>query len=120
MIKKCSDKIRKRLKRKFHIRKKLSGTATFPRMTVFKSNKNLYVQVIDDEESKTILSVSTLSSELALKRPNVEAGTKLGEVLGRKLIEKNITAVVFDRNGYLYHGVVKAIADGARSVGIKF
>lgn len=120
MFKKCSDKIRRRLKRKFHIRKSISGTRTVPRMSVFKSNKNLYVQVIDDEDAKTILSISTLSKEFASSKPNVATGTKLGEVIGRRLIENNINSVVFDRNGYLYHGVVKAIADGARSAGVKF
>ena len=120
MFKKCSDKIRRRLKRKFHIRKHLSGTAQIPRMSVFKSNKNLYVQVIDDEVSKTLLSISTLEKDFAAMKPNMTTGTKIGEVLGKRMIEKNITSVVFDRNGYLYHGVVKAIADGARSAGIKF
>lgn len=120
MFKKCSDKIRRRLKRKFHIRKHLSGTAQTPRMSVFKSNKNLYVQVIDDEASRTLLSISTLEKDFGAMKPNVATGTKIGEVLGKRMMEKNITSVVFDRNGYLYHGVIKAIADGARSAGIKF
>lgn len=120
MFKKCSDKIRRRLKRKFHIRKHLSGTAQTPRMSVFKSNKNLYVQVIDDETSKTLLSISTLEKDFETMKPNVVTATKIGEILGKRMIEKNITSVVFDRNGYLYHGVIKAIADGARSAGIKF
>jgi len=120
MIKKCSDKIRRRLKRKFHIRKHLSGTHDEPRMTVFKSNKNLYVQVIDDETSSTLLSVSTLEKDFSSLKPTVETASKLGEEIGKRLVKKNITSVVFDRNGYLYHGVVKAIADGARSAGIKF
>jgi hypothetical protein len=120
MLKKCSDKIRRRLKRKFHIRKSLSGTSTCPRMSVFRSNKNLYVQVIDDDSSSTLVSISTLEKDFASFKPNVDTGTKLGVALGKRLIEKNITSVVFDRNGYLYHGVVKAIADGARSAGVKF
>ena len=120
MLKKCSDKIRRRLKRKFHIRKRLAGTSVCPRMSVFRSNKNLYVQVIDDDASSTLVSVSTLEKDFASLKPNIDTGTKLGAELGKRLIEKNITSVVFDRNGYLYHGVVKAIADGARSAGVKF
>lgn len=120
MLKKCSDKIRRRLKRKFHIRKRLSGTSVCPRMSVFRSNKNLYVQVIDDTTSSTLASISTLEKDFASLKPNAEAGVRLGTELGKRLIEKNITSVVFDRNGYLYHGVIKAIADGARSAGVKF
>ena len=120
MLRKSSDKIRRRLKRKFHIRKRLTGTSICPRMSVFKSNKNLYVQVIDDEASSTLVSISTLEKDFSSLKPNVDTGTKLGVELGKRLIEKNITSVVFDRNGYLYHGVVKAIADGARSAGVKF
>ncbi|MGP1415786.1 MAG: 50S ribosomal protein L18 [Treponema sp.] len=120
MLKKCSDKIRRRLKRKFHIRKRLSGTSVCPRMSVFRSNKNLYVQVIDDDTSSTLVSISTMEKDFASLKPNAETGARLGAELGKRLIEKNITSVVFDRNGYLYHGVVKAIADGARSAGVKF
>ena len=120
MLKKCSDKIRRQLKRKFHIRKRLSGTSVCPRMSVFRSNKNLYVQVIDDTTSSTLASISTLEKDFASLKPNAEAGARLGTELGKRLIEKNITSVVFDRNGYLYHGVIKAIADGARSAGVKF
>jgi len=89
-------------------------------MSVFRSNKNLYVQVIDDDASSTLASISTLEKDFSSLRPNVDTGTKLGTELGKRLIEKNITSVVFDRNGYLYHGVIKAIADGARSAGVKF
>ena len=120
MLKKSNDKIRRRLKRKFHIRNSVTGTSGCPRMSVFRSNKNLYVQVIDDDASSTLASISTLEKDFSSLRPNVDAGTKLGAELGKRLIEKNITSVVFDRNGYLYHGVIKAIADGARSAGVKF
>ena len=120
MLKRYSDKIRRRLKRKFHIRKRLSGTAQTPRVSVFKSNKNLYVQVIDDDSASTLLTVSTLEKAFASMRPNVETGAKIGAELGKRLIDKKITTIVFDRNGYLYHGVVKAIADAARGAGIKF
>ena len=120
MIKKLSDKQRKRLHRKVHIRKQIYGTAQRPRMTVFKSGKNLYVQVIDDDEGKTLASISTLEKDFAALKANAESATKLGEALGARLKEKNITTVVFDRNGYLYHGVIKALADATRSAGIVF
>jgi len=120
MIKKLNDKDRKRLKRKVHIRKSVRGNAARPRMTVTRSNSNIAVQVIDDDAGCTLASVSTLEKDLASLKANVASGTKVGEEIGRRLKEKNITSVVFDRNGYLYHGVVKAVADGARSAGINF
>lgn len=120
MFKKLDDKNRKRLHRKIHIRKSVYGTAERPRMTVTRSNKNLFVQVINDDEGKTLASISTMEKEFAALKPNVEGATKLGEALGARLKDKNITAIVFDRNGYLYHGVVKALADGTRSAGIQF
>lgn len=120
MIKKLNDKNRKRLHRKIHIRKSIYGTAERPRMTVTRSNKNLSVQVIDDDEGKTIASISTMEKEYATVKPNTEGAAKLGEALGARLKEKGIAKVVFDRNGYLYHGVVKALADGARKAGIEF
>jgi large subunit ribosomal protein L18 len=120
MIKKLNDKDRKRLKRKVHIRKRVHGTAERPRMTVSRSNSNIAVQIIDDDAGCTLASVSTLEKDLASLKANIASGTKVGEEIGRRLKEKNITTVVFDRNGYLYHGVVKAVADGARSAGINF
>ena len=120
MIRKLSDKNRKRLNRKIHIRKNLRGTADRPRMNVTRSNSNLYVQVIDDDAGKTLASISTLEKEFASLKPNTKDAAKLGEAMGARLKEKKITTVVFDRNGYLYHGVVKALADGARSAGIVF
>ena len=120
MFKKLTDKQRKRLHRKIHIRKSIYGTAERPRMTVFKSGRNLYVQVINDDEGKTLSSISTLEKEFAALTSNVESATKLGEALGSHLKEKNITSVVFDHNGYLYHGVVKALADATRAAGIVF
>lgn len=120
MFKKLNDKDRKRLHRKVHIRKSVYGTAARPRMTVTRSNKNLFVQVIDDDEGKTLASISTMEKEFATVKPTTEGAAKLGEAFGARLKEKNITTVVFDRNGYLYHGVVKALADGTRKVGIQF
>jgi len=89
-------------------------------MSVFKSNRSLYIQVIDDTQGKTLVSASTLEKELRNIKRTVEGAAQLGEIMGKRLLEKNITSVVFDRNGYLYHGVVKAMADGARKAGIQF
>ncbi|MDR3283572.1 MAG: 50S ribosomal protein L18 [Treponema sp.] len=120
MLRKMDDKQRKRIKRKFHIRRRLFGTPERPRMTVFRSNCNLYAQVIDDSVGKTLAAISTREKEFAGLKPNKEGAEKLGEAMGQRLKEKNITTVVFDRNGYLYHGVVKALADGTRKAGIEF
>jgi len=114
-----ADKDRKRLKRKIHIRKRLSGTAERPRMTVFRSNKSLSIQIIDDDKGMTLASASTLEKELHGIKKNVAGGGQLGEVMGKRCLEKNIKCVVFDRSGYLYHGIVKAIADGARKAGVQ-
>ena len=120
MFKKMNDKDRKRLHRKVHIRKSVYGTADRPRMTITRSNKNISVQVINDDEGKTLASISTMEKEYADVKPNTEAAAKIGEALGARLKDKNISKIVFDRNGYLYHGVVKAFADGARKAGIEF
>lgn len=120
MFKKRNEKDRKRFKRKVHIRKRIHGTADRPRMTIFRSNKNISVQVIDDDTRSTIASISTLEKEFVSLKANVVSGAKIGEELGNRLKKKNITSVVFDRNGYLYHGVVQAVADGARKAGINF
>jgi large subunit ribosomal protein L18 len=120
MLRKMIDKDRKRLKRKTHIRKVISGTAERPRMTVFRSNRSLSIQIIDDARGHTMASASTLEKELRDIKANIDGAGKLGEVMGKRLLEQNIKTVVFDRNGYLYHGVVKAIAEGARKAGIQF
>ncbi len=121
MIKKKSV-TRERAKTK--IRKKISGTSEKPRLSVFRSLDNVYAQLIDDVEGKTILSVSSLSKELAddLKsaKNKVEKSKLVGIYLAKKAIENKISAVVFDRNGFRYHGRVKAVADGAREGGLKF
>lgn len=120
MLRKMVEKDRKRIKRKTHIRKRVSGTAERPRMSVVRSNRALSIQIIDDTKGYTLASASTLEKELKSIKRNLEGAGQLGEVLGKRLLEKNITTVVFDRNGYLYHGLVKAMADGARKVGIRF
>ena len=119
-VKELSDKLRKRVQRKQHVRKTLSGTPEKPRMTVYKSNKYMYVQVIDDVAGNTLASASSLEETLKGYKRNVEGAAKLGEEIGKRLKEKNVAVVVFDRNGYKYHGIVKAIADGARKAGITF
>ncbi len=120
MFKKQNDKIRKRFKRKGHIRKRIHGTADRPRMTVFRSNKNLFVQAIDDTKGETIAAVSTLEKDFAGLRPTVANAEKIGQEMGKRLKAKNIDTVVFDRNGYLYHGVVAAVAEASRKAGLKF
>ena len=120
MHKKLSEKNRKRLHRKIHIRKSVYGTAERPRLTVYKSGKNLYAQVINDDEGKTLVAISTLEKGFSALKPNIEGAQKIGTVLGERLKEKNIDKVVFDRNGYLYHGVVKSLADATRGAGISF
>jgi large subunit ribosomal protein L18 len=120
MLKKMIEKDRKRLKRKIHIRKRISGTAERPRMSVNRSNRALYIQIIDDTQGNTLASASTLEKELRNIKCTVEGAGQLGEIMGKRLLEKNIKTVVFDRNGYLYHGLVKAMADGARKAGIQF
>jgi large subunit ribosomal protein L18 len=120
MLKKMLDKERRRHARKVHIRKRISGTAECPRLSVFRSNKVLSVQVIDDVKGVTLASASTLEKDLKNFKNTVEGGAQLGEIAGKRLIEKGIKTVVFDRNGYLYHGRVKAIAESVRKAGIAF
>ena len=120
MVRKLVDKDRRRLKRKVHVRKRISGTAERPRMTVFKSNRSLSIQIVDDTKGHTLASASTLEKDLRGIKATVAGAGQLGELMGKRLLEKNIKTVVFDRNGYLYHGLVKAMADGARKAGVQF
>ncbi len=107
-----------RLRIKKGIRNKISGTAERPRISVFKSNKRIYAQIIDDEAGHTMVAAS--SSELGEANVNVELSKEVGKKLAEKAVASGITNVVFDRNGYVYHGKVKALADGAREGGLKF
>jgi large subunit ribosomal protein L18 len=118
-MKKLVDTARKRLKRKASIRKKLSGTPERPRLTVYKSNRRTYVQAIDDVAGATLASASNLEKEARALKNKVGDMESLGLRIAERLKAKKITAVVFDRNGYKYHGKVKAIADGARKAGIQ-
>ncbi len=115
--KKTDDKVVARLKKKVRVRNKISGTSDRPRLSVFKSNQHIFAQIIDDTNQKTLVSASTLKLGLKCNR---EAAKKVGEEIGRLAKEKNIETVVFDRNGFLYHGRVKEVSNGARAAGIKF
>ncbi|MBD5277111.1 MAG: 50S ribosomal protein L18 [Muribaculaceae bacterium] len=110
-------KIQRRNKIKTRIRGKISGTAARPRMTVFRSNKQIYVQLIDDLAGVTLVSTSSKGIEEGTKS---EIAAKVGENIAKKALEAGITEVVFDRNGYLFHGRVKSLADAARNGGLKF
>jgi large subunit ribosomal protein L18 len=112
-----------RLKRKKRIRKKISGTDARPRLTVFRSDKHIYAQLVNDDRGETLASVSTLSSayrEGDAVKGKVEAAKRVGELIAGIAKEKGITKVVFDRSGYIYHGRVQALADAARQAGLEF
>lgn len=116
-----SNKQQIRFKRKRRIRAKIEGTASQPRLSIFRSNANMYAQLVDDVKGVTLVSASTLDEGLSAKSPSGAEGAKaVGVLLAKKAQAKNINAVVFDRSGYLYHGRIKALADGAREGGLKF
>jgi len=108
-----------RKRRHARVRAKISGTSECPRLCVFRSNKHIEAQIIDDVNGKTIVSVSSLSLKLA-NGSNVEAASKVGEAIAKAGIEKGVKNVVFDRAGYIYHGRVAALAEAAREAGLKF
>ena len=112
-----TTKVERRVKIKYRVRNKISGTAERPRMSVFRSNKQIYVQIINDVNGTTLVSASSLGMETC---PKKEQAAKVGEMAAKKALEAGITTVVFDRNGYLYHGRVKEVADAARNGGLKF
>ncbi len=111
------NKLERRLKIKQRVRGKVSGTTAIPRMSVYRSNSQIYVQIIDDAEGKTLAAASSKGLEKASKK---EQSAKVGELIAKKAAEAGITAVVFDRNGFLYHGRIKELADAARNAGLKF
>ena len=112
-----TTKINRRIKIKTRIRGRISGTAECPRMSVFRSNKQIYVQLIDDLAGKTLVATSSKGIEQGTK---IEIAAAVGEAIAKKALEAGITEVVFDRNGYLFHGRVKSLADAARKGGLKF
>ena len=120
-----TTKDRKTIRQRIHsrIRRKLRGTAERPRLDVFRSAKNIYAQVIDDEAGVTLVSANTLDKEIKAEFPyggNVDAAKAVGVLVGKRALEKGIETVVFDRGGYIYHGRVQALAEGAREAGLKF
>lgn len=119
MIKKI-DKNKKRKKRHLKIRKKISGTSIVPRLCVFRSSKNIYAQIIDDVNGVTLVSSSTLDKGFNGIGSNKYAAREVGKDIAKKAISKSINRVVFDRSGYLYHGRVSELAEGAREEGLKF
>lgn len=110
-----------RKKIKYRIRKRLSGTASLPRLSVFRSNNDIYAQLIDDDNAVTLLAASSRQKDIAAqKAPKIEKSKMVGNAIAKKAADLGISKVVFDRNGYLYHGRVKAIAEGAREGGLIF
>lgn len=112
------SKVQKRNRIKRRVRGKISGSATLPRLSVYKSNKEIYAQLIDDKDGKTIASAS--SRALTAKGNKVEISAEVGKAIAEKAKAAGIEKIVFDRNGFVYHGRVKALADGAREAGLKF
>ena len=112
-----TKKVERRINIKYRIRKNVFGTAERPRLSVFRSNKQIYAQVINDLEGKTLAAASSIGLEAM---PKIQQAEKVGELVAQKAQEAGINAVVFDRNGYLYHGRVKSLADAARKGGLKF
>ena len=112
-----------RLKRQVRVRKKVKGTTERPRLNVFKSSRHIHAQIIDDTKGITLVAVSSISPDLKSDiayTGNIEAAKKVGAAIAKKAIDKNIVSVVFDRNGFLYHGRIKALADAARENGLSF
>lgn len=116
--KKSKNETRKIRQRR--VRATVKGTMAKPRLCVFKSLNNIYAQIIDDEAANTLVSASTLDKDVNSKASNIEAAKEIGSIIAKKAIEKDIKTVVFDRNGYLYHGKVKALAEAAREAGLQF
>jgi large subunit ribosomal protein L18 len=112
-----------RLKRKKRIRRKVEGSVERPRLTVFRSDKHVYAQIVNDQSGATLVSASTLSpeyKELEKEKGKISAAKRVGELIARKALEKGIAKVVFDRNGFIYHGRIRALADAAREKGLDF
>jgi large subunit ribosomal protein L18 len=115
------SKTERRQRIKFRIRKVVSGTASMPRLAVFRSNKEIYAQVIDDVNGKTLAAASSRDKEIAKAKGNrTEVATLVGKAIAEKAIKAGVQTIAFDRGGYLYHGRVKSLAEGAREAGLKF
>ena len=119
MINKTSRNVTRAIRQK-RVRTKVQGTSMRPRLCVFKSLNNIYAQLIDDEKQATICSASTLDKEVKTKYSNKTAAKEVGALIAKRALDKKIESVVFDRGGYIYHGVVKELAEAAREGGLKF
>ena len=119
MVSKTNRKL-ERERRHRRVRTKISGTAECPRLCVFRSNTNVYAQIIDDTKGVTLVQASTLDKEVKTKHSNKEAAKEVGTLVAKRALEKNIKTVVYDRGGYVYHGVVKKLAEAAREAGLEF
>ena len=119
MIKKTDRKM-ERTRRHIRVRRKISGTAERPRLCVYRSNTNIYAQIIDDVAGNTLVSASTLDKEVKVKHANKEAAKEVGALIAKRAADKKIKSVVFDRGGYIYHGVIKELAEAAREGGLSF
>ena len=119
MVKKTDRKM-ERTRRHIRVRTKISGTAERPRLCVYRSNSNIYAQIIDDVKGVTLVQASTLDKEVKAKHANKEAAKEVGTLIAKRAAAKKIDTVVFDRGGYIYHGVVKELAEAAREGGLKF
>lgn len=115
-----TDRKKERVRRHIRVRNKISGTPERPRLCVFRSNSNIYVQVIDDVNGNTLVAASTLDKEIKEKHANKVAAKEVGKLIAKRATEKNIKEVVFDRGGYIYHGVIKEVAEAAREGGLEF
>ncbi len=107
-------------RRHIRVRRKISGTPECPRLCVYRSNNNLFAQIIDDVAGNTLVSASTLDKEVKVKHSNKEAAKEVGTLIAKKALKKKIDTIVFDRSGYIYHGVIKELAEAAREAGLKF
>ena len=119
MVKK-TDRKAERTRRHIRVRRKISGTAECPRLCVYRSNTNIYAQIIDDVAGVTLVQASTLDKAVKEKHSNKVAAKEVGALVAKRAIEKKIETVVFDRGGYIYHGIVKELAEAAREAGLKF
>ena len=119
MVSKTDRKL-ERNRRHARVRNKVSGTAERPRLCVFRSNTNIYAQIIDDVTGNTLVSASTLDKEIKTKKSNIAAAKEVGALIAKRAEAKKIKTVVYDRSGYIYHGVIKELAEAAREGGLEF
>ncbi len=119
MVSKTDRKL-ERTRRHARVRTKVSGTAERPRLCVYRSNSNIYAQIIDDVAGNTLVSASTLDKEVKTKKSNIEAAKEVGTLIAKRATAKNIKNVVYDRGGYIYHGIIKELAEAAREGGLEF